>query len=68
MESGGLAGWRWIFVSEGVATCLLAPLFSFITTNFPEQVSWLTGEERLFIKDRLEAEQGDSAMGNTIWP
>lgn len=54
--------------SEGVATCLLAPLFSCIPANFPEQVSWLTGGERLFIKDRLEAEQGDSVIGKPIWP
>lgn len=63
---GNLAGWRWIFISEGILTCLVAVVFFFLMASFPEQVSWLTVEERLFIKARLKAEQGDSAIGYGI--
>lgn len=63
---GGLAGWRWIFISEGVLTCLIAAIFFFLIVDFPEQVHWLTVEERLFVKARLKTEQGDSAIENSI--
>lgn len=63
---GNLAGWRWIFISEGILTCLAAVVFFFLMPGFPEQVSWLTVEERLYIKARLKAEQGDSAIGYGI--
>ena len=63
---GSLAGWRWIFISEGILTCLIAAVFFFLIADFPEQVHWLTVEERLFVKARLKAEQGDSAIGNSI--
>lgn len=65
---GSLGAWRWIFISEGIITCLLAVMFYFLIASFPEKVSWLTDEQRLLVKNRLKAEQGDSAIGYTIKP
>ncbi|TVY65739.1 putative transporter, partial [Lachnellula suecica] len=49
----GLAGWRWLFVIEGVATVGIAICAMFILPNFPSSSKWLTDEERLFAEWRL---------------
>lgn len=62
----GYAGWRWIFILEGVLTCVVAVLFFFILPSFPEQASWLNEEEKAYVKARLEVEQGKSALERPI--
>src|ERR1700761_4555771 len=32
---GGLAGWRWIFILEGIATVLIAAMAFFVLHDFP---------------------------------
>lgn len=57
----GYRGWRWIFIIEGVVTCLFAIAWFFCIPDFPEDVKWLNEEERDYIKARLEADSGNSA-------
>ncbi|OSX60459.1 hypothetical protein POSPLADRAFT_1171562 [Postia placenta MAD-698-R-SB12] len=56
----GYRGWRWIFILEGVVTCLVAATLFFFISDFPEEVAWLTPEEKEFIKARLHADVGES--------
>lgn len=51
---GGLAGWRWIFILEGILTVLVAISAYFILFDFPETASFLTPEERAFVVYRLK--------------
>ncbi|KAH6887895.1 major facilitator superfamily domain-containing protein [Thelonectria olida] len=51
---GGLEGWRWIFILEGIVTVLVAVLAFFILYDFPETASFLTEEERAFVVFRLK--------------
>lgn len=51
---GGLAGWRWIFVLEGMVTVLVAVGAFFCLHDFPETASFLTEEERAFVVFRLK--------------
>lgn len=57
----GYSGWRWIFILEGVLTCVVALSFYFLIPSFPEEASWLTCAERSYVKARLEIDQGGHA-------
>jgi MFS family permease len=62
----GYNGWRWIFILEGVLTCLVAIIFFFVLPSFPEDAKWLTEEERTYVKARLQVDQGRSAAERKI--
>ncbi|KAI1166903.1 major facilitator superfamily domain-containing protein [Nemania serpens] len=60
---GGLEGWRWIFILEGLATVVVAFSAFFLLHDFPETASFLTEEERAFVIYRLKY-QGQAGSGN----
>lgn len=62
----GYKGWRWIFILEGVLTMVVSFFFFFLLPNFPEDVKWLTEEERTFVKARLQIDHGKSARERPI--
>ena len=62
----GYAGWRWIFILEGVLTCVVSFAWFFIIPDFPENVRWLSAEEREFVKARLQQDQGKAALERRI--
>ena len=51
---GGLEGWRWIFILEGIVTVLVAISAFFLLYDFPETAGFLTEEERAFVVHRLK--------------
>ncbi|KAF2251831.1 MFS general substrate transporter [Trematosphaeria pertusa] len=51
---GNLAGWRWIFILEGILTVIVAVIAYFTLFDFPETATFLTEEERAFIVYRLK--------------
>lgn len=62
----GYHGWRWIFILEGVLTCVVALGFAFYLPTFPEDAKWLTEDERAYVVARLQVEQGRSAAERKI--
>ncbi|KAJ4294480.1 High-affinity nicotinic acid transporter [Kalmusia sp. IMI 367209] len=62
----GYRGWRWIFILEGVLTMVVSFFFFFLLPNFPEEVKWLTEDERAFVRARLQIDQGKSARERPI--
>lgn len=57
----GYHGWRWIFILEGLLTCVVSIAFVFFIPSFPEEAKWLTPAERQYVKARLQVDQGRSA-------
>ncbi|KAK5940198.1 hypothetical protein PMZ80_007618 [Knufia obscura] len=58
---GGLNGWRWIFILEGIATVVVGVTLPWTLPDSPESASFLTPEEKALIKHRLEEDSGTAA-------
>lgn len=58
---GGLEGWRWIFILEGMVTVVVAIASYFLLFDFPDTASFLSEEERQFILLRLQL-QGQTKL------
>jgi MFS family permease len=55
---GGLAGWRWLFILEGIPSVLLGIVVLSFLTDTPRDASWLTDEERAWLEaDRAAEDQ-----------
>ncbi|OZJ04709.1 hypothetical protein BZG36_01816 [Bifiguratus adelaidae] len=59
----GIAGWRYLFLIEGVATIGVSFIAVFILPDFPTTTSWLTPEEKRLAVDRLIADGHDPRSG-----
>lgn len=57
----GYGGWRWVFIIEGVLTCVVAIVWFFLLPDFPEDVKWLNEEERAYLHAKLAKDVGKSA-------
>jgi MFS family permease len=58
----GLAAWRWLFILEGVPSCIW-----FIFPDYPEEASWLSTSEREFAVARLEKEGSKGSAPSLDW-
>lgn len=53
----GLAGWRWMFVIEGVPAIIFGVVTLFYLTDWPHQAKWLPEDERQWLITELEKEK-----------
>jgi MFS transporter, ACS family, tartrate transporter len=51
-----LAGWRWLFILEGIPAVLLGVITLFYMTDRPEQARWLPADERVWLVSKLRDE------------
>ncbi|KAJ4228773.1 hypothetical protein NW757_014112 [Fusarium falciforme] len=58
---GGLEGWRWIFIIEGIFTCVVGMTLPWTLPDSPETASFLTADEKTRIKTRLEQDSGTTS-------
>ena len=61
---GGLPGWRWLFLLEGLPAIILAIPALFWLPDYPQTAKMLTPEERTFILQRLSSSAPSGAEGN----
>ncbi len=54
---GGLAGWQWLFLLEGLPTILLGIVALFYLTDRPEQASWLAPVQRDWLAAHMNREE-----------
>ncbi len=52
----GMAGWRWLFIIEGLPAILLGIVAYFYLTDRPENARWLEPEERAWLSSEIEKE------------
>jgi MFS family permease len=52
----GLAGWQWLFLSEGIPSMLVGIWVIYYLDSSIEEGKWLTNEEKKLLTENLEAE------------
>lgn len=52
---GGLAGWQWMFLMEGIPAILLGMVAWFYLVDGPEEAHWLSREEKSWLQKRRDA-------------
>src|SRR5882672_10343542 len=52
-----IAGWRWLFVLEGLPAILLGAIAYFFLTDWPGEAAWLAPEQRQWITQTLQDEK-----------
>ena len=65
----GLAGWRWVFILEGLPAVVLGFVTLLYLTDRPREAGWLEPEERDWIERALEEEKRRKAARAhlTVW-
>ena len=63
---GGLAGWQWLFLIEGIPACVLGTVAYLFLPPGPKQADWLDAKEKHAIAARIARE--DVARHREVWP
>lgn len=66
-QARGLSAWRWLFILEGIPSCLSAILVLFFLPDFPESARWLSPQEKDLAVARLEVEGSKSDHSTMTW-
>jgi len=65
----GMAGWRWLFIVEGIPPVIVGIVALFYLTDRPAQARWLSEAERNWISQEQEAENmaKKKVRSYTVW-
>ncbi|PSK43117.1 hypothetical protein B9Z65_7071 [Elsinoe australis] len=58
---GGLAGWRWVLIIEGLMACVLSMITAFTLADWPKQARFLTPAQRDLWQKRTTNDVGGQA-------
>src|SRR5499425_1868849 len=66
---GGLRGWQWLFILEGLPALFFGVMTWFYLTDWPHQATWLPADEREWVIHQLESEKRakKSVHAYTVW-
>ncbi len=60
---GGLHGWQWLFLSEGVPTMLFGVSVLFVLKDHPSEAKWLAPAERDWLEAELKRDREELGSG-----
>jgi MFS family permease len=63
---GGLAGWQWLFVVEGLPAVVLGFIVLRVLPEVPSQARWLTPAEQAALTTELEEEAAVAALKGSV--
>ena len=69
LESGGwagLAGWRWVFILEGVPPVLMGFVTLWYLTDRPHEARWLPADEKQWLLGELSAEESHKTSAGRV--
>jgi hypothetical protein len=58
----GMAGWRWLYIIEGLVTIIFAIICYFLIPDSPETAYFFNDEDKLVMKQRAERAKSYSTM------
>lgn len=58
----GLAGWKWLFLFEGLPVVLLGFALLRLLADRPEQAAWLSAAEQQLVHDRIRSERREREL------
>lgn len=68
---GGLSAWEWIFIMEGLLTCVLAVIGYLLIISFPQDAlkahSFLSRQEIEFVLNQLDRDRHDAKEEVFSW-
>lgn len=73
---GGIGGWRWIFIIEGIVTMCLGVVGFLIIVDFPDKATklnpftrraFLTEHEAAIVVNRINRDRGDAVVDELTW-
>jgi ACS family tartrate transporter-like MFS transporter len=60
---GGLHGWQWLFISEGIPTMLAGVSVLFLLKEHPSQAKWLAPSEQEWLEQQLTEDRKQLGTG-----
>ena len=63
----GLAGWKWLFIVEGLPVVFLGVAVLWLLSDRPEEARWLTAEEKILVRERISSEPRTGEI-QRLWP
>ncbi|HXD19774.1 MAG TPA: MFS transporter [Vicinamibacterales bacterium] len=63
---GGIAGWKWLFIIEGIPAALLGVAAFWVLPDGPEDATFLTDEERRLVRARIASERREKGQRHLL--
>ncbi|KAK4162433.1 MFS transporter [Cladorrhinum sp. PSN259] len=63
----GLSAWRWLFILEGIPSCVSAVMVWFLLPDYPETAYFLKPREKEIAVERLKGEGSQSGEKSMTW-
>lgn len=62
----GLAGWRWVFILEGLLPCAMGFVTLWYLDDRPQNAGWLAKDEREWLLEKLKADEARKVAAHRV--